>query len=101
MELSAQLKAQPQTWENHGGNSGLKRITLVFCALQIFASYAAAQSLSLSKTGLTFSAFQGGDAPAAQSFSATSSTGEPLAFSARANGGFWLSVQPAGGSTPA
>src|SRR5262249_52184893 len=44
---------------------------------------------------------EGGDAPAAQSFSATSSTGQALPFSARADGGSWLSVQPASGSTPA
>jgi uncharacterized protein (TIGR03437 family) len=79
----------------------LKLVTSVICALQITASCAFAQGLSLSETGLEFSAFAGGDAPAAQSFSATSAAAQALPYSVRIDGDSWISARPAKGLTPA
>src|SRR5580704_17763410 len=83
-------------WETPG-----LKLTTVLCTLQIAASCAFSQGLSVSETGLAFSAFAGGDAPAAQSFSVTTAAAGALPYSVRVDGDSWISARPVKGLTPA
>ena len=69
--------------------------------LLVAPSCAFAQGVSLSETGLTFSGFTGGDAPAPQSFGVTSNGNQAVGYSVTVSGAPWLSVGPAKGLTPA
>ena len=62
----------------------------------------AAPALVLSGNAISFSAFDGGDAPTPQSFGLVSSSStQPVSYSLRVDGGSWLSAAPASGTTPA
>jgi uncharacterized protein (TIGR03437 family) len=79
----------------------LKLIASVVCTLLITVSCEFAQGLSLSETGLAFSALAGGDAPAAQAFSVTTSAAQALPYAIRIDGDPWISARPLKGLTPA
>src|SRR3989442_1733904 len=61
---------------------------------------AAAATLSVSPSSLSFSYQQGGSAPASQPIMVTSSSGTQLAYTVAASGGAWLSATPMSGTTP-
>jgi uncharacterized protein (TIGR03437 family) len=75
------------------------------CFVTLLAVSALGQTASqdpiLSEKTLSFSAFDGGDAPPSAAFSITSSTDQALAYSVRVDGGSWLTARPAKGTTPA